>query len=81
MTELEKYETVNAAATLEELQAVVLKLNDENGLIQGRSEKYPVEMMAHNVRLVVDEGHRANLLTRSYGIRQQALYLREYTKH
>ena len=77
MTELEKFQLVNSCETAEELTAAIRKIsNPETGKIQGRNREFDSQRMAGYVTFVVNEGAPANLLTREFGIRQQALYLR-----
>lgn len=76
MNNLEKYEAVNKAETLSELAEVILSFADENGLIQGRSRKFRAKEMA---MLCIDfKRNPPNVLTREFGIRQQAMYLLYY---
>ena len=49
-------------------------------MIQGRTRKFSAGKMAGYVASVVKEQVPANLLTREFGIRQQALYLAYYNK-
>ncbi len=80
MTNLEKYEMVNACETVEALEAAILSFTDpETGLIQGRTRTFNGATMASAVRTVVMGTERPNILTREFGIRQQALYLRYYS--
>lgn len=79
MTDLEKYNLVNSCETVEELTNAVLALTDEDGMIQGRIRAFDGRRMAENVNLVVTYGVQANVLTREFGIRQQALYIAYYT--
>lgn len=77
MTELEKFQRVNSCETTEALAQTIRAFADpETGMIQGRSKEFSADLMAGYVSLVVNDGARANLLTREFGIRQQALYLR-----
>lgn len=76
MTELEKYELVNSCETGQELKDAMLKISDsDNGVIRGRVRDFDGNRMAGYVHLVINEGAPANLLTRTYGIRQQAIYV------
>jgi len=80
MTELERlhhYDAVNACETLDELANVIGSIADEDGKIQGNTRKFDARIMAHNVKspLLINN---MNLLTRSYGIRQQAIYILYY---
>lgn len=47
-------------------------------LIQGRRSVFDANRMVEYVEGVVKENYAPNLLTREFGIRQQALYLRYY---
>jgi hypothetical protein len=77
MTDLEKFQAVNSCETAEELTNAIRKIaNPETGKIQGRNREFDSQRMAGYVTFVVNEGAPANLLTREFGIRQQALYLR-----
>jgi hypothetical protein len=76
MTELEKYQAVNACETAGELEKAILSIA-EDGQVPGRSSPKNAETQASYVKLVLT-GYPANILTRSYGIRQQALYIKYY---
>ena len=77
MTELEKYELVNKCETVEELAKAILVVS--GGIeIEGRSRKFDAEKMSKAVNLVVNYSAPANILTRQYDIRQQALYIQYY---
>lgn len=80
MTDLEKYEAVNACETLGSLAQVILSFADEDGMIQGRTKKFNAELMAHSAKNynVLVRTHQANVLTREFGIRQQAMYITHY---
>lgn len=79
MTDLEKYQTVNACETVEALEAAILSFTDpETGRIQGRIKTFDGATMASRVRPIVEGDGWPNNLTREFGIRQQALYLRYY---
>lgn len=80
MKEIEKYEMINSAESIDELQTAIIAIADENGMIKGRSRFWDAKKQAENVPNVVKKYGVANLLTRSYGIRQQALYLKFYNK-
>jgi hypothetical protein len=77
MTHLDKFEMVNLCETSEELTNALRSIADqETGMIKGRLREFDSQRMAGYVSLVINEGAPANLLTREFGIRQQALYLR-----
>lgn len=81
MTDLEKYELVNSCETIEELQAAILKLADENGVIQGKSRIFNAAKMAELTKRFISDKTSiipANSITRNWGLRQQALYLKYY---
>lgn len=81
MDSLEKYELVNKCETAEELSAVILKFTDpETRLILGRSRFFNGDVMAEAAFKVINENLSPNLLTREFGIRQQALYIKYYNK-
>lgn len=77
MTELEKYELINGCETIKELEEAILKIADV-GYIKGRTRNWDAEKQSKYVYTVVQGIEPANRLTRSYGIRQQALYLQHY---
>lgn len=80
MTELEKYQAVNACKKIEELTAVIRSFADDKGIIQGRSRIFDADKMArlseawYNGCSILTP----NVATRQYGIRQQLLYLKYY---
>jgi hypothetical protein len=78
MERIEIYDKVNACSTLEELSKVILELADEDGNIQGRTKKFNAERMADHCRNF--SMFEPNVLTREFGIRQQAMYLAYYSK-
>lgn len=80
MDNLEKYELVNKCETIEELESAVKALAGEDGLIQGRTRKFDANKMASYVGSVVKGLGPINVLTREFGIRQQALYLKFYQR-
>lgn len=76
MTDLEKFQAVNACETPEQLAKVVLSFATPEGLIKGRSRMFDAQRMADNVHNVIMAIVPPNTLTREFGIRQQALYLK-----
>ena len=75
-TELEKYQLVNRCQTIEALENAIMTIGSENnGMIRGRTRIFSAKIMSSYVRGAVSLVLPANLLTRNYGIRQQALYL------
>jgi hypothetical protein len=73
---LSKWELVNKCDTSEELAQIILNFADSNGNIQGRSRVFNAKEMSRNVELVIKHDYRSTLLTREFGIRQQAVYLK-----
>ena len=74
--ELYKYQLVNRCQTIEALENAIMAIGSENsGMIRGRTRIFSAKIMSSYVRGVVFLALPANLLTRNYGIRQQALYL------
>lgn len=77
MEELEKFQLVNKCSTIEELAEAIRTI--ANGpVISGKTDVFDSEKMASRVKGVVENNISPNVLTRMYGIRQQALYLRYY---
>lgn len=80
--QLSKFQRVNSCETISELEQAILDFSDpETGLIMGRSKPFNGARMASYVKLVVNLEAPANLLTREFGIRQQALYIRYCKEH
>lgn len=78
MTREEKYDKVNQCTTLEELAQLIETFADEEGLIQGRTRKFDANKMANFCREFT--WVQPNVLTREFGIRQQAMHIMYYTK-
>lgn len=82
MTDKERllvYDEVNKCETLEDLQKIIIDLADETGLIQGRTRKFDANHMKDNAAYFIHgKTNNANLLTREFGIRQQAMYIKHY---
>lgn len=75
--ELWKWELINSCETVENLEVAIISISDPiTGTIRGRAREYSAERMASRVKDVVGGYLPVNILTRSYGIRQQAVYLR-----
>ena len=73
------YEAINTAETFAELSHAILKCADKDGNIQGRKIKFNAEE-ASQICLNLRDAEFKNfrLLTREFGIRQQAIYLDYY---
>lgn len=80
MTELEKFQKVNQCETEEQLAAIILEFADETGQIQGRDKSFDAAQMSARVERVIKGSMSPSVLTREFGIRQQALYIRYYTQ-
>ena len=78
MTELQKFELVNKAETFDELAKAILEIA-EDGEISGRSRLFQAKKMANHCTLEIFSV-LPETLTRAYGIRQQAFYLKHYEK-
>lgn len=77
MEDLNKFRIINDSETAEELAAGIL-LIAENGVIMGRTKAFKAEKMSSYVEKVVKGELPPNVLTREFGIRQQALYIAYY---
>jgi hypothetical protein len=78
--ELQKWIEVNGCETAEDLSKAILNIADEEGEIQGRLKKFKAKKLAVYAEGVILGALPPNLLTREYGIRQQALYIKESEK-
>lgn len=78
LTDLEKYDRVNSAESIEELEEAIKLIDNGTGWIQGRSNTFTTEHQVAAVGPVVRGSIDAANLTRMFGIRQQALYLKHY---
>jgi len=80
LTELQKFELINAAETTSELKEAIIKIADTNGYIKGRNKSWEANQQSNQVDFIICGIMPFNALTRSYGIRQQMLYLMHYSK-
>lgn len=76
MTREQKYDLVNQTETLKGLAWAIRSLANEDGLIWGRTRKFNAEKMAECAENFLSVS--PNTLTREFGIRQQALYIKHY---
>jgi hypothetical protein len=76
--ELYRFRRVNACETTEELKACIIDFADDEGMIQGRARKFNATKMSAMVNMFMTDIVPGNVLTREYGIRQQALYLKQF---
>lgn len=73
---LKIYELVNSCESFLGLSNIILSLVDEDGMIQGRDRKFKAHLMAESC--LNYPNLPKNVLTREFGIRQQAMYLLYY---
>lgn len=81
MSSQDAFEAVNAAEDFKQLAEAIRNIA-EDGQIRGRTRFFDAEKMAaacENFPTYMDMG-RPNVLTREYGIRQQAMYLDYYSR-
>lgn len=81
MTELRKFQRVNNCETIEELQQCILDFADIAGLIQGKTTTFDAKRMAIGALNYYQDPSGAvspNIVTRMFGLRQQAMYLKHY---
>lgn len=76
--ELLKWQLVNSAETIEDLKKAITNVA-EDGIIVGRKKNFMLEQQLRAVDAIL-AGYSFNFLTRSYGIRQQMMYLMFYRK-
>jgi hypothetical protein len=79
MTELQKYQMVNQCETQEDIINCISAFADENGEIQGRIRNFNAAKMCGMTKLYFNNQIEPNVLTREYGLRQQAMYIKYYT--
>lgn len=80
LTDLEKYDRVNSAESIQDLEEAIRLVADGSDWIQGRSKTFNTDHQVAAVGPVVRGSIIPETLTRMFGIRQQALYLRYYEK-
>lgn len=80
MTELETWQEVNKCETPQHLAFIINKLADTEGMIQGRERKFDAAKMIIGLNHFMADKMPANVLTREFGIRQQAIYLKTFYK-
>ena len=79
MTKLEKYELVNQAETEKELADAILKLaSPKTGKIKGRAKDHDAKRMVERLSWFMKGQFPPNGMTREFGIRQQAMYIKYY---
>jgi hypothetical protein len=77
MTDLEKFKLVNSCETAEELSKAIIECSN-NGIIKGKLIDFDALLMSDRVYRVINENLTPSTLTRNWGIRQQALYIKYY---
>lgn len=77
--ELEKWKKINSAQTVEDLKEAIFNIA-EKGIIKGSCKDLKASDQVLFVQVIYDNYSydNLNLLTRSYGIRQQMMYLLHY---
>ena len=80
MTELEKWQAVNRCETQSQLADLISKFADEEGMIQGRERKFDASKMIIGLSYFMVDEMPVNVLTREFGIRQQAIYLKTFNR-
>jgi hypothetical protein len=80
MTELQKWQAVNQCENEKVLHDLIIQFADEDGMIQGRSRKFDANKMANALQLFIEDEAPSNVFTREFGIRQQAIYLKHFSK-
>lgn len=79
ISEEARWELVNLAETQESLAVAMMAIAEEGVIRSNRQDKtFDVEKQIRNLHLVIEVGLFPNILTRAYGIRQQAIYIRYY---
>ena len=73
------YEAINKAETAEELKAAIIFAASGSEIIFGRTKTFKTQQQVDSVDGVIFGTLTANNLTREFGIRQQALYIKHYT--
>ena len=75
------YEVVNSAETFDQLAKAIIQSSDSDGNIKGRTNSFSADRMANKcIEVGKSEHPEFNTLTRAFGIRQQAIYLKHYEK-
>lgn len=80
MTELQKWQAVNQCKNGKALHDLIIQFADSEGMIHGREREFSATKMADHVHDVLQNDYPSSLLTREFGIRQQAIYLKSLNK-
>ena len=78
MNREQKYDAVNSCDNFKALGDVIEEFADDDGMIQGRTKKFDAGKMAVICRNFSSPGVIPAMLTREFGIRQQAMYISYY---
>ena len=78
--ELIRFQVVNKADSLKSLLAAIEVMGGEEGLLQGSQQLWDVDQQKAGLELFAKGLAVPNILTRTYGLRQQAMYLAYYGK-
>jgi hypothetical protein len=76
MTREQKYDLINSQESLKGLAAAIRSFAEADGMIQGRTRRFDAEKMAK--ACLQFRNYTPNVLTREFGIRQQAMYIVYY---
>ena len=80
MEEVNKFQAVNTAETAEQLKSAIMLCADDD-IIEGRTEQFNAKRMCEHLDAYLNHEHDyPNVLTRKWGIRQQAMYIKFYSK-
>lgn len=81
MTDLQKYNLINRSETPEELKQSLKQIaKNNNNMIPGRRQDWSLEEQLRAVDIITGGTLMYNLLTRTYGIRQQMMYIMHYAR-
>lgn len=79
MTDLQRYELVNNAHTINDLITCILGFADEDGMIQGRTQKFDAQKMALICQIYYEKDTvPISVVTRNWGLRYKLAYLKQY---
>lgn len=77
--DLETYEAVNRCETFDELAEVILSIGSALGSVPGRTRDFQADKMVEGLLGFAGDVFPPNVLTRRWGIRQQAMYIKHYS--
>jgi len=80
MTREQIYDFINSCESTLGLKNIILELADEDGMIQGRSRKFNAKKMVVGLDMYMKDEAPPNVITREFGLRQQAMYIKYYNK-